>query len=364
MPEAREDRERQLKNLIELNDELENYFRNTVIPQLFVDADLILRKFTPPSMRHFNLSSADIGRHISDVSHNIRYPTIINNIVEVMESQQDLEKEIQTTDHRWYQMNILPYIIQKENKPNGVIIAFVDITDRIEALKGFENLNIKYEYTFYSISHDLKGPIANIGGLIKLLKETPGSETQDVNSIINILDLSVENLNKTIEDLTVEITNSDETTIFGREVGKISLEKAVEDVQFALKDKILQAEAKIFTELNVPVLIFSKKNFRSIMYNLVSNALKYKASGRTPKIFIKTEKINNTVLLSIKDNGRGIAKDKQEAIFSRYTRISEDVEGTGVGLFIVKRMVEESGGKIEVESCLGEGSTFKVYFKA
>ncbi len=65
--------------------------------------------------------------------------------------------------------------------------------------------------------------------------------------------------------------------------------------------------------------------------------------------------------MSVRDSGRGIAEDKQEMIFTRYTRISKDVEGTGVGLFIVKRMVEDGGGKIEVESSLGEGTTFKVY---
>ena len=95
----------------------------------------------------------------------------------------------------------------------------------------------------------------------------------------------------------------------------------------------------------------------------MSNAIKYKAPDRVPEILIKTEKLNDHILLSVKDNGRGIAEDKQEIIFSRYTRLTDDVEGTGVGLFIVKRMVEDGGGKIEVESSLGEGSTFKVYLK-
>ena len=64
------------------------------------------------------------------------------------------------------------------------------------------------------------------------------------------------------------------------------------------------------------------------------------------------------VCLTVKDNGRGIAEGKQEMIFSRYTRLENDVEGTGVGLFLVIRMGEDGGGKIEVESSLGEGSTF------
>ena len=362
MDKASENREKQVRNLIELNDELENYFRNTVIPQLFVDADFILRKFTPPAMKHFNLSSADVGKRINDIIHNIRYPTIIENITEVIESKEDFEKEIQTTDKKWYQMNILPYIIWKENKPNGVIITFVDITGRIEVLKSFERLNLKYENTFYSISHDLKGPLSNIEGLVKLLKDIPDLK-ENANSIVNVLGLSVGNLRKTIEELTTEISTSNDTTTFTEEAEDVNFEKVFEDVQLALKDKILDTEAKITTEFNVSEIRFSKKNIRSVIYNLMSNAIKYKAPDRAPEIFIKTEKVNNIVLLSIRDNGRGIAKDQLEMIFFRYTRISNDIEGTGVGLFIAKRMIEDGGGTIKVESSLGEGTTFKVYLK-
>lgn len=349
------------QNIIKLNDELENYFRNTVIPQLFVDANLILRKFTPPAMKHFNLSSADVGRHINDVSNNIRFPTIIENITEVIESNQDLEKEIQTTDLRWYQMNILPYVIRKENRTNGVIITFLDITDRIEVLKGYERLNRNYEHIIYSASHDLRGPLSNIEGLIKLLKDNFKKEKEDSMDIVDLINQSVENLKKTVEEITDIRKNRND---FAELVEKINFENIVENAQLALKNKILETNAKITTEFNVSEINFSRKDIRSIIYNLLSNAIKYKAADRAPEIFIKTEKLNEYVLLSVKDNGLGIEEDKQEMIFSRYTRLRNDVEGTGVGLFIVKRMVEDSGGKIEVESSLGERSTFKVYLKS
>ena len=343
MGKESEDRKKQVKDLIALNDELENYFRNTVIPQLFVDADLILRKFTPPAMKQFDLSSADLGKHISDVVHNIRYPTIIDNITEVIESNQDLEKEIQTTDRRWFQMNILPYIIQKENKTNGVIITFVDITDRIEVLKGYEKLNqryeklnLNYENIFYSVSHDLRSPLVNIEGLIQLLQGLPDKGSPDASSIIDVIGVSVKKLRQTIEDIT-DISAKIGRIDFVEEAAKVSLEGIIEDVQFALKDKIYETDAKIITEFNVPVIRFSKKNIRSIIYNLLSNAIKYKAPDRAPEICLKTEKFNGYILLSVKDNGVGIPEDKQEVIFSRYTRIKKDVEGTGVGLFIVKK---------------------------
>ena len=79
--------------LVFFNEELENYFENTIIPQLFVDGNLILRKFTPPAMKQFNLTSSDIGRNIQDVVVNILYPTVIENIEEVIQDGKSLQKE-------------------------------------------------------------------------------------------------------------------------------------------------------------------------------------------------------------------------------------------------------------------------------
>ena len=126
----------QINTLIELNEELENYFQNTIIPQLFFDANLILRKFTPAAMRQFKLNDDYIGRHLSDIEDNFRFPTITENIEQVINTGSVLEKEIQTTDFRWFQMNILPYLIRKENRANGVIITFIDYHYQNQRSKG------------------------------------------------------------------------------------------------------------------------------------------------------------------------------------------------------------------------------------
>lgn len=348
----------QLEKLIELNDELENYFNNTIIPQLFVDANMIVRKYTPAAMKHFKLSTNDLGRHIAEVSHNIRFPTIVENITEVIESGQDLEKEIQTTDKVWYQMNILPYIIRKENKTNGVIITFIDIDDRIQILKGYEKLNKNYENIIHSISHDIKGPLSNIEGLIRVLKETPESEA-DNKVIIDMLSESVSNLRKTVD----ELADIDYDKEFAKAPERVNFANVIEDAMLALRDKILETNAKISTQIEEAEISFSRKNIRSIVYNLLSNAIKYRKPESKPEITISTEKSGEHILLRVSDNGLGIAKDKQHQIFNRYTRLQNNVEGTGVGLFIVRGMVESMGGRIEVKSKENEGTTFLVYFK-
>lgn len=348
------------RKIIELNEELENYFRNTVIPQLFVDSDMILRKFTPPAMKHFRLTEDDNGKPISEVSNRIRFPTIIDNIREVIETNQDMEKEIQTTDLKWYQMNILPYIIRKTNQTNGVIITFIDVSSRIEILRQYERLNLNHETVIFALSHDLKGPINNINGLIDLIRNLPDEDKNDADTLMESLSISVGKLMNTIEDLTASL--KDKTDI-SENSQRINIQNIVEDVRIGLSDRIFNSKARIHTEFQVTELNFSRKNIRSIMYNLISNAIKFSKQNGEPDIWLKTEDKGEFVLLTVSDNGPGIEKENHDLIFFPRVRLNPEVEGTGSGLFIVKRMIEDLGGKIEVESSLGEGSVFRVYFK-
>lgn len=351
----------EINKLIELNDELENYFRNTIIPQLFVDADLILRKFTPPAMKQFQLSDSDIGTHIDDISHRIRFPTFMENIKEVIETGEDFEKEIQTTDLRWFQMNILPYKIYRENRTNGVIITFVNITDRIKTLLEMEKLNADHETFIYSVSHDIKGPLNNLESLVDILSNITTHDSKHSENIIHMIVDSVGQLRNIINELT-DITKIRHQVKTGGD--QVDLVDIVEDVKLTLHEKIKDSSAKILTDLQVTDITFLKKNIRSIIYNLLSNAIKYRSSDRALEILIKTEQKNGFIVLSVRDNGIGIEENKLGVIFSEFSRVREEVEGTGVGLYIVSKMVENNGGEIKVESKVGVGSTFTIYFKS
>jgi two-component system phosphate regulon sensor histidine kinase PhoR len=162
------DKNQLIKELIEHNDELENYFRNTIIPQLYIDGELKLQKFTPPAMRQFSLSANDIGKPFTDVKDNSRFPSIIDNIEQVIASNEILEKEIQTTDLRWYQMNIIPYVKRRDNTTDGVIITFVEITRRIKDLQEQEKLIADHEILLDTISHDIRNPLTTLVMAIEL----------------------------------------------------------------------------------------------------------------------------------------------------------------------------------------------------
>ncbi len=355
------DKDHKIERLIELNDELENYFRNTIIPQLFVDNDLILQKFTPPAMKQFSLSANDTGKSIIDIKDNFRFPTIVDNIKQVIESNEILEKEVQTTDFRWYQMNIIPYMVRKNNKTNGVIITFVEITMRIKDLKEQEKLISDHETLLDTISHDIKAPLSNLAGVIDLFKNVSHEDPQEFRSLIEILQKSIIKMRNVINELT---DNRKQEHKYKAEEELLNFENILEDVRLTINDNIIESGAIINSEINVSEITFSRRKLRSIIYNLINNAIKYKSPDRKPKIFIKTKHENNFITISVKDNGMGIDESKHDAIFSKYFRVENAIEGSGIGLYLVKEIVNNSGGKILLKSQLGRGSEFKVYLKA
>lgn len=143
----------------------------------------------------------------------------------------------------------------------------------------------------------------------------------------------------------------------------MDIEQILEDVRLTLAAQILESNAIIKWEVAHSKIVFVRRKLRSVLYNLINNSIKYKSAGRVPEILIETYIEGDYFVLSVSDNGRGIAENNLEKIFKKYERIANDVEGTGVGLHLVKEIVNLSGGKIEVESELDKGTVFRIYLK-
>lgn len=349
-------KDQQIETLIESNDELENYFRNTIIPQLFVDADLVLKKFTPPAMKQFNLQKGDVGKSIGDIKDNFRYHSIVDDIQCVMESNEILEKDIETTDKRWYQMNIIPYVEIKTKKTNGVIITFVETTMRISDLREQESLLTEHETLLDTIAHDIRGPLTNVVLSIALLKRKGKEDQKEFGSVLEMIETSVRKMTTVI----TELTDSRHTGRKGKGE-KLYMENILEDVRLTIGEIIRKSQASIKTEFQVSAIYFSRTKLRSILYNLVGNAIKYRSPDRKPEILIKTSKEKGCIVITVKDNGIGLAAGKEEAIFDKYYRVNNKIEGTGIGLYLVKEIVSGAEGHITVKSELGKGSEFNIY---
>ncbi len=353
-------KDEQIIELIQLNEDLENYFNNTIIPQLFVDADLILRKFTPPAMKQFNLKPEFMGMAIEDIKDNFRFPTLIHNINSVIATGKILEKEIQTTDLKWFQMNILPYHVRNENRTNGVIITFVDITPRVRDLEEQEKLLLEHELLLDTIAHDIKNPIVVINLTLELIKNFEDKNSDKFLTLLQNHEKSLIEIKKVIFDLTERRWGEQR---YHATAELIDLPNIIEDVRLSLAPQIIESDIQIKQNLKVSEITFVRRKLRSVLYNLINNAIKYTPVSRSAAILVSSYEESDYVVISVRDNGIGMTAENQKTIFEKFKRISKSVEGSGVGLYLVNTIVTQAGGKIEIHSEPDKGTEIKVMLK-
>lgn len=224
--------------------------------------------------------------------------------------------------------------------------------------------NADLDNFIYTASHDLKAPIANIEGLLLVLKRHLSPETlqqEPVRGINEMIASSVERFKKTIANLT-DITRLQKEN--GQAPSWVELPEMISEILLDLTPLIEETKAQVQVDVaGCPAISFQEKNLRSILYNLLSNALKYRSPEREPRVQVGCQPLPGYLLLWVSDNGLGIDLSKEQKVFAMFGRLHTHVEGSGMGLYMVKKILDNAGGKIEVESKVGVGSTFKVYFK-
>jgi len=215
----------------------------------------------------------------------------------------------------------------------------------------------------YTASHDLQGPINNLNGLLQALRgELPESnQSAPVATILELMHDSVTRFRHTLRELsTIARTQS----VPGQLLQLVPLTDVVRDVLLDLALPIIEAGAQVTVQVEEsPTISFTEKNLRSVVYNLVSNAIKYCHPDRVPAVSVRCRTEGRFWVLEVQDNGLGLALPSKRPDFGLFQRFHTHVEGSGVGLYIVQKLVENGGGHLEVTSDLGTGSLFAAYFR-
>ena len=214
----------------------------------------------------------------------------------------------------------------------------------------------------YMVSHDLRTPVSNLEGLLELLRKMflRKADKEEVQTL-EMTELAVGRLKTILNDILEVAKVQKEENEVSLEAREVEFKKLIQDVKDDIHSLIVENHALIVEELNVKEIVYPKANLRSIIYNLLSNAVKYGASDRPLLIEVKTYLQDGYIVLSVKDNGMGMSFDQLKNLFSMFNRMHQYIEGIGIGLYAIKRMVEGSGGKIDIKSKEGEGSEFLVY---
>ena len=279
-------------------------------------------------------------------------------------------------DYRWMLVRGLP-----SRNAQGAIIQWIgtctDIHEQKLALERIDQAqhqlrdnneqltraNVDLDNFIYTASHDLKAPISNIEGLLDaLLLELPAAtaQSEEVRPLLDLMQDSVNRFKRTIEHLTNVSRLQKE---YGRSTVPVGLAAVIHDVCLDLELVIQSTEARLEIDVQAaPTVLFSEKNLRSLVFNLLSNALKYRAPTRPLHVRLRTWAEADHVVLEVRDNGLGLDTVCTDRLFGMFQRFHDHVEGSGIGLYMVKKMVENAGGRITVASTMEVGSVFSVYF--
>ena len=234
----------------------------------------------------------------------------------------------------------------------GVTLLFVNVTESVNATK------MRQEF-FSNVSHELKTPMSAIIGSVEILKRDGLDSPEIFQEFMDILLKESYRMQNIINDI-LELSRLDQT--------RVKLDFKELDVKAVVKESIdlfepMAKEKHIsliyHNKIEKPVIL-DYSTVKTILSNFISNAIKYSNDG---VITIKTKKENNMFVLSVQDEGMGIPKNKLNYIYDRFYQVDKSRSSkisTGLGLSIVKKIVELNQGTIDVESTLGIGSTFTV----
>lgn len=274
--------------------------------------------------------------------------------------------------YRYVNYSVTP-VFDRYGEVTYLVFNMVDITERkamedklisknldLEAAnQQLGKLNDLLENLLYIAAHDLKGPLNNFRLGIELFDLMKTNEEK--LELFNRFKSNYFHLEKTILGLTeiLEMQQIDKCHI-----KVIDLESSVREI---LKEMniLTKIKASITWDFQqVDAITYVSAYFISIMKNLISNAIKYRKQDVPLKIHLASNRKRKMVMISVRDNGIGIDLKKHSTdLFKPFKRFNEEVEGTGVGLYLVHNMISQNGGRIEVESKPGKGTTFNCFFK-
>ncbi|MBF0508511.1 MAG: PAS domain S-box protein [Deltaproteobacteria bacterium] len=223
--------------------------------------------------------------------------------------------------------------------------------------RDLEEKNRELDAFVYTVSHDLKTPVVSAGGFANLIKRryTGRMEAKDLAILDRIIG-SMARMEAMIGGL-LQLSRANRRL---EELEDVDVRKLIYEVLNDLSPLIEENWAQVKVLDDYPVLKMEKTKLYQVFQNLIGNSLKYCDVKRNPEIIITCRELDSEYILAVSDNGRGIPREYQEHIFNVFDRSGapEGITGTGVGLAIVKKIIESWKGRVWLESEPGAGATF------
>jgi signal transduction histidine kinase len=255
-------------------------------------------------------------------------------------------------------------ISERKQAEKALRRAQAQLMDRASQLEGLVTertveltaTNKQLEAFVYSIAHDLRAPLRAMQGFSTMLGVEAGTALNEKGQdYANRISKSAQFMDAMLIDL-LAFSRINQQRI---KLTSVNLEAVVKSVLSRLQKDIQQKNARVESSGPWPAVLAHETTVAQVLFNLVSNALRFIAADVTPLLRLRVEEHAEFIRIWVEDNGLGIAPEHQGQIFGLFTRLAgEKYAGTGVGLAIVQNGVERMGGRVGVESIVGQGSRF------
>ena len=322
-----------------------------------VDCNGNILLINPAAERMFNIKYENsMGKGVIEVIRNYDLEKLLQT---ALMSEESITREVQIfiPDPKSFRISTAP--LMSETGVVGVVAVLRDIT----AFREVERMKTDF---VANVSHELRTPLTSIKGFVETLMDGAMEDPKTAAYFLEIINDETDRLNRLISDLlSLSRVEAKQGQI---RKAALNLDKLIINTvsilspQASEKNQILNVDIKT----PLPVISADEDMIGQLLINLVDNAIKYTADGG--RIDIRAERWNDSVKIAVSDTGIGIPRDSIPRLFERFYRVdkarSREMGGTGLGLAIVKHILEVHSGRIEVDSIVGQGSTFTVYLPA
>ena len=343
---------------------------------VILDSELNVTDINDVTLKWMNMSREEtINKHILELSPGLKPQGRYDEYLKVLETGKpfDLVDEIHIPDTE----KIMYLHIRAFRVGDGLGIVTTDLTEIKKAEAEIKELNRMLEQRVeertaelekanqgleefaYVAAHDLKAPVTNISTLAEMMDgEAIGDERR--KKLFDRLKIAIGQLHKIVFTLNDVIAFK---TTLKDEKERVSFEELFSEIKESVVDQIEATQATVKHDFSkCPEIDYPPVHLRSVMQNLLTNSLKYNNPDKPLKIEVRTTESNGRVCLTVKDNGLGFdASKEKKMVTGLFTRLHTHVEGIGVGMYIVKSIVDSHGGKIEIKSKPNKGALFTVY---
>lgn len=275
----------------------------------------------------------------------------ISHICRVVYTKDGAENGIRASNR-----DITERVLAKEKLQEQALLLENEVRERTEREVELEAKNAELERFTYTVSHDLKSPLITIKGFAgAILKDVEGGNLERLDGDVRRIMGAADKMGALLNDLL-------ELSRIGRIVNApslIDMNLLAQDVLGQLSGPIEQRGVEVALQPGLPKVWGDQPRIGEVLQNLVENAVKYMGDQPQPRIEIGMHEEGGDVVITVRDNGMGVAAQYHETIFGLFNQLDAHSEGTGIGLALARRIVEFHGGKLWVESQgRGRGSTF------